>query len=60
MEAKKVSLKESVGENQTVIVSTDIEVIQPVSTKEKEIHIEQRYEEWLEKNEYNHLAYSRY
>lgn len=60
MEAKKVSLKESVGENQTVIVSTDIEVIQPTSTKEKEIHIEQRYQEWLEENEYYHLAYSRY
>lgn len=60
MEAKKVSFKESVGENQTVIVSTDIEVIQPISAKEKKIHIEQRYQEWLEKNEYNHLAYSRY
>lgn len=47
----------------SIIVPTDIEIIEPIATEinEGEIqHLQEKFLQMQEKNEYYHLAYSRY
>lgn len=44
--------------NEAIVVSTDIKVIEP--TTEEMQYLEEEYVNWKERDDYNHLAYSRY
>lgn len=46
-------------EQRIIEVSTDIEIVEPINDVEIQ-HIEDEFKDWLEKNEYNHLAHSQF
>ncbi len=51
-----------VNKDSIILVPTNIDFIQPVVVEDvKEVkYFEEQYAIWLERNDYNHLAYSQY
>lgn len=48
----------AITDNETIIVSIDIEIIEPIT--EEIQYLENEFQNWEERNDYNHLAYSQY
>lgn len=48
----------AITDNETIIVSIDIEIIEPIT--EEIQYLEKEFQNWEERNDYNHLAYSQY
>lgn len=48
----------TIDQDSLIVVPINVEIIEPIN--EEEIQLKQEYSEWLEKEEYKHLAYSRY